>query len=88
MAKKKVLVAGASGLVGFAAIRHFASLDLHAAVTAGFEQSRLTKPRLIIESRRLIVTVSQLFQPSRARKLKSCPRHSLARSASTVKIRS
>ncbi len=27
MAKKKVLVAGASGLVGFAAVRHFASLD-------------------------------------------------------------
>ena len=27
MTKKKVLVAGASGLVGFAAVRHFASLD-------------------------------------------------------------
>ncbi len=27
MAKKKVLVAGASGLVGFAAVRHFAGLD-------------------------------------------------------------
>ena len=27
MARKKVLVAGASGLVGFAAVRHFASLD-------------------------------------------------------------
>ena len=27
MAKNKVLVAGASGLVGFAAVRHFASLE-------------------------------------------------------------
>jgi nucleoside-diphosphate-sugar epimerase len=27
MAKRKILIAGASGLVGFAAVRHFAQLD-------------------------------------------------------------
>jgi NAD(P)-dependent dehydrogenase (short-subunit alcohol dehydrogenase family) len=27
MAKRKILIAGASGLVGFATVRHFAQLD-------------------------------------------------------------